>query len=461
MKANGRRSVGWVACAVLTLLITGCATTKSTVLLDPRGDDEEVTQEDIAELSGTEMAYLTQVGDKLNVTFSVRNFREGDVAWGYRIEVGDQMEVRLTAPMGDTMDYKIDVGDLIGISFLNNWPLNSNRTVRPDGYITMPEVGDVKAAGLTANELNQTLTNLYGKTGIIEGEPRITVNVDFANPDRLENMSRDVVVRPDGAIRVPGLKGDVQIAGLTVDEASKAIQDQAAAVLRNEPEVALVVFPFINNALTGMNGLYTVRPDGRISVPKLGDVQVAGYSVEEIRKDLNDQASEVIFNEVDTSVDLASATGSRIYVGGEVGVNGVYPLDGAPTALQAIMMAAGPNNNSRLNSVLVIRRNPNGKPYVFKTNLAKALQGHTENDIPLRAFDVVYVPKKIISKANLFVEQYIEEIVPFDNSLGVTGTYYMNEQNINTKSRSKSFNSGVTLLPSAGVNVPLGGVINP
>ncbi len=461
MKATGMKNHMWVVCAALTLLLAGCATTKSTVLLDPRGEDEEVTQEDIAELSGTEMAYLTQVGDKLNVVFAVQNYREGDVPWDYRVEVGDQMEVRLTAPMGDTMDYKIDVGDLIGISFLNNWPLNSNRTVRPDGYITMPEVGDVKAAGLTANELNQKLTSLYSKTGIIEGEPRITVNVDFANPDRLENMSRDVVVRPDGAIRIPGLKDDVLIAGLTVDEASKAIQQQAAAVLRNEPEVTLVVFPFINNALTGMNGLYTVRPDGRISVPKLGDVQVAGYSVEEIRKDLNDMASEVIFNKVETSVDLASATGSRIYVGGEVGVNGVYPLDGAPTALQAIMMAAGPNNNSRLNSVLVIRRNPNGKPYVFKTNLAKALQGHMENDIPLRAFDVVYVPKKIISKANLFVEQYIEEIVPFDNSLGVTGTYYMNEQNINTKGKSKSFNSGVTLLPSGGANIPIGGVINP
>lgn len=461
MNAKGMRNHMWVVCAALTLLLAGCATTESTVLLDPRGEDEEVTQEDIAELSGTEMAYLTQVGDKLNIVFAVQNYREGDVPWDYRIEVGDQMEVRLTAPMGDTMDYKIDVGDLIGISFLNNWPLNSNRTVRPDGFITMPEVGDVKAAGLTANELNQKLTSLYSKTGIIEGEPRITVNVDFANPDRLENMSRDVVVRPDGAIRIPGLKDDVLIAGLTVDEASKAIQQQAAAVLRNEPEVALVVFPFINNALTGMNGLYTVRPDGRISVPKLGDVQVAGYSVEEIRKDLNDMASEVIFNKVETSVDLASATGSRIYVGGEVGVNGVYPLDGAPTALQAIMMAAGPNNNSRLNSVLVIRRNPNGKPYVFKTNLAKALQGHMENDIPLRAFDVVYVPKKIISKANLFVEQYIEEIVPFDNSLGVTGTYYMNEQNINTKGKSKSFNSGVTLLPSGGANIPIGGVINP
>ena len=461
MKATGLTRYGWVACAVLTLLIAGCASTKSTILVDPRGDDQEVTQEDIAEMSGADTAYLTQVGDKLNIMFGVHNYREGEVPWDYRIEIGDQMEVRLTAPLGDRMDYKIDVGDLIGISFLNNWPLNSNRTVRPDGFITMPEVGDVKAAGLTATELNRKLTSLYAKTGIIEGDPRITVNVDFSNPDRLENMSRDVVVRPDGAIRIPGVEGDVHIAGLTVDEASKAIEAEAAKVLRNNPKVALIVFPYINNALANMNGVFTVRPDGRISVPKLGDVQVAGYSVEEIRKELNDEASEIIFNKVEVSVDLASATGSRIYVGGEVGVNGVYPLDGAPTALQAIMMAAGPNNNSRLNSVLVIRRNPNGKPYVFKTNLAKALQGHMENDIPLRAFDVVYVPKKIVSKANLFVQQYIDDIVPFDNSLGVTGTYYMNEQKINTKGKSKSFNSGVTLLPSSGTTIPIGGVVNP
>lgn len=463
MKANGLGRIGWVAGVVLTLLAASCTTTKRTVLVDPRGEDQEVTQEEIAQLSGSDMAYLMQVGDKLNVTFRVRDYREGEIPWDYRIEVGDQMEVRLTSHMNDNGDYKIDVGDLIGISFLNNWPLNSNRTVRPDGYITMPEVGDVKAAGLTALELNRKLTQLYAKTGIIEGEPRITVNVDFSNPDRLENMSRDVVVRPDGAIRIPGLQTDVHIAGLTVADAGEAVKKEAAKVLKNPPEVSLVVFPAINNALTGLNGVYTVRPDGRISVPKLGDVQVAGYSVEETRKTLNDIASQIIFNNVDTAVDLVSATGSRIYVGGEVGVNGVYPLDGSPTVLQAIMMAAGPNNNSRLNSVLVIRRNPNGKPFVFKTNLAKALQGHMENDIPLRAFDVVYVPKKAISKANLFVEQYIEEIVPFDNNLGVTGTYYLNKQKIDTKSKNNNFSSGVTLIPGAGglANTPLGAVVSP
>ena len=459
MKANGTRRLGWVACALLAMMAAGCATTDSTVLLDPAGTDEEVTQEEIAELSGMDNSYLVQVGDKLTVSFRVRDYREGEIPKDYRLEIGDQMEVRLTAPMGDTADYKIDVGDLIGISFLNNWPLNSNRTVRPDGYITMPEVGDVKAAGMTAVELNRKLTNLYAKTGIIEGEPRITVNVDFANPDRLESMSRDVVVRPDGAILIPSLEKDVRIAGLTVAEAGEAIKAEAAKVLRNAPEVSLVVFPFVNTALTSLTGLYTVRPDGRISIPKVGEVQVAGYSVEEIRKTIDDMAAPIIFNEVESAVDVASATGSRIYVGGEVGVNGVFPLDGAPTALQAIMMAAGPNNNSRLNSVLVIRRNPNGKPYVFKTNLIKALQGNTENDIPLRAFDVVYVPKKVISKANLFVEQYIEEIVPFDNTLGVSGTYYMNTQKIDSKSKNSNFSSGVTLIPGSAAGSIVGGVV--
>jgi protein involved in polysaccharide export with SLBB domain len=462
MKRTRRGGFEWGAAVVLILLLAaGCATTDSTIVLDPEGESQEVTPEEIEEMSGTDQPYLLQVGDKINATFRVREYRGGDVPWDYRIEIGDNMEVRLSQAMGDTEAYKIDVGDLIGISFLNNWPLNSNRTVRPDGYITMPEIGDVKAAGLSPLQLKAKLTDLYAKTGIIEGEPRITVNVDFSNPDRLENMSRDVVVRPDGAIRIPGINADVRIAGMTVQEAGEAIKAGAAKVLRNTPEVTLVVFPFINNSLTAMNGVYSVRPDGKVSVPKLGEIQAAGYSPEEVRQTIVELCKGLAFNEIEPSVDMVTTTGSRIYVGGEVKFNGVFPLDGGPTALQAILLAGGPTNNSRLNSVLVIRRNPNGKPYVFKTNIARAFQGHTENDIALRGFDVVYVPKKPIAKANLFVEQYIEEIIPFENTLGVTGTYYLNEQRIDTKSKNNNFSSGITLVPGSGLGLPFGGVLNP
>lgn len=462
-KGEGRMAwTGWLALFVAAAMLPGCARTEHTIVLDPKGDPHYITQAEIDEMSGAEDAYLLQVGDKVSLQFRLKEFREGDTPWNYRIEVGDNMEVRLTAPMGEQADsYKIDVGDLIGISFLNNWPLNSNRTVRPDGYITMPEIGDVKAAGLTPLQLRAKLTDLYARTGIIEGEPRITVNVDFANPDRLENMSRDIVVRPDGKIRIPSINTDVPIAGLTVQEAGEAIKAEAAKVLQNAPDVNLIVFPAINQSLLSMNTVATVRPDGKISIPKIGDLPAAGYSLDELRDDINTACAELAFNDVSVSADIVQATGARIYVGGEVQNNGVFPLEGAPSALQAILMAGGPTNASRLNSVLVIRRNPNGKPYVFKTNLANVLKGQTENDIMLRGFDVVYVPKKLISRANLFVEQYIEEIVPFENSLGVTGTYYMNEQKIRSKSKNNNFSSGVTYIPNAGGAVLPGAIVNP
>src|SRR5690606_38203208 len=97
---------------------------------------------------------------------------------------------------------------------------NAVRTVREDGMITMPEVGDVKAAGLTPSGLQSVLTQRFIDTGIIQGDPKVTVNVDFSNLDRLESMSRDITVRGDGKIRLPMFEEDVMVAGLTVGEAS-------------------------------------------------------------------------------------------------------------------------------------------------------------------------------------------------------------------------------------------------
>lgn len=424
---------------------TGCASDGITVI-DPQGKKRDVTPEEVTDMAGA-MPYLLQVGDELDFAFRVKSFSEGEAPWDYRIEVGDSMEIRLSPKFTDRESYKIDVGDVIGISFLSNWPLNAIRTVREDGMITMPEVGDVQAAGLTPGGLQSVLTDRYIATGIIQGDPKVTVNVDFSNLDRLESMSRDITVRGDGKIRLPMFEEDVTVAGLTVGEASKAVAAEAAKVFKNEPVATLVLFPGLNAALTTMDARVEIRPDGQAYLPRLGEIQAAGYSVDEVAKNVTALVEEHTFNPVQVYARLARATGSRIYVGGEVAMPGVYPLAASPTALQAVIMAHGATNTSRLNNVIVMRRNPEGKPYVFRTNLARALkQGATENDITLQAFDVVYVPKKNISKVNLFVEQYIDDVVPFDNSLGVSGTYYMNEQKVDSKSRNRSV--GVTLVPS-------------
>ena len=438
------------AVAVLVLVVPGCATTGRSgdgiIMIGESGDNRPVTPEEIDEMCGAERPYYLQVGDVVNVDFAIRAMRSNEVPWDYKIEVGDSMEVRLTARRAEPGEYKLDVGDVIGVSFLDNWQLNVTRTVRPDGMITAPEVGDVQARGLTALQLRDALKEVYAASGIIEGEPRLTVNVDFVNLDPYEAMSRDVIVRPDGAISLPGIEETMRIAGLSVAEAAALIETAAAKELMNRPQAALVLFPAVDTSvLSNMSGAVQVRPDGNISVTRLGDIQAAGYSIDELRHTVGQRCEGLIHNPVEVSADLLKATGGRIYVGGEVNLPGVYPLEGAPSALQAVLMANGFKDTSRLNNVIVLRRNPNGKPFVFNTNLRVALtKGHTDNDILLRPFDTVYVPKKTVSKLNLYIEQYIEEIVPFDNNLGVSANYYMNEQQVDSKSKNINFSTGIT-----------------
>jgi protein involved in polysaccharide export with SLBB domain len=450
------RSTSGIVTALFLTVVCGCQTSSGIRVIDPKGETRELTPEEVVEMTGEgEEPYLLQVGDEIQLLFNVRNIQKDEAAWDYKLEVGDNMEVRLSSDTTAPGTYVIDYGDVIGISFLNNWPMNMNRTVRPDGKISATEIGDVQAAGLTIKQLEDRLTDLYEKTGIIQGDPQISVNVDFANVDRLESISRDVTVRPNGAISLPMLENEVKIAGLTVAEASKAIADEAAKVLKNPPTVGLVVFPNINTVLSGMNTVAKVRTDGRISVPRIGfELQAAGYCVDELGDMLEEACRGIIFNPVDVSVDVVQATGARIYVGGEVGAPGVYPLDSCPTALQALIMARGPANSGRLNSVIVVRRNPDGKPYVFKTNLRAALsKGYTDNDIPLKAFDIVFVPEKLVVRANIFVERYIDRIVPFDNTLGVSGTYYLNEQRVNSKSRNIGATAVFTPLQTGNIVV--------
>ena len=450
MKAHSLAALGCCLLFVAALVGAGCATTGASgdgiIMIGEHGENKPVSAEEIDALSGVDRPYYLQVGDVVNVDFNIHTLEAGETPWDYRIEVGDSMEVRLSPAHTDPGAYRLDTGDIVGISFLDNWQLNVTRTVRPDGMLTAPEVGDVRAKGRTANELRDALKAAYDASGIVEGEPRITVNVDFVNLDRFEDMSRDVVVRPDGAIRLPRIKNDMRLSGLTIAEATDVIQKEAAQVLENEPQVSLIIFPAVDTTLlSDMSGAVQVRPDGRITIARLGELQAAGYSVDELRYTIEEAARGIVHNPIDPSVDLLKATGGRIYVGGEVGMPGVYPLEGAPSALQAALAAQGFNDRSRLNDVIVLRRNPNGKPYVFKTNLRVALsRGHTDNDILLRPFDVVYVPKKTIIKLNLFVEQYIEDMVPFDNSLGVNAQYYMNTQNVSSKSKTFNFSTGIT-----------------
>ena len=144
MKLAVLRSISGILAVSFLALVCGCQTSTGIRVIDPKGETRELTPEEVDEMTGGTEPYLLQVGDQVQLTFNVRNIQEDEAPWDYKLEVGDNMEVRLSSDTTDPGTYVIDYGDVIGISFLNNWPLNMNRTVRPDGKISATEIGDVQ-----------------------------------------------------------------------------------------------------------------------------------------------------------------------------------------------------------------------------------------------------------------------------------------------------------------------------
>ena len=111
----------------------------------------------------------------------------------------------------------------------------------------------------------------------------------------------------------------------------------------------------------------------------------------------------------------------KIYVDGEVYKPGMFPILGNLTALQAISQAGGLKETAYASDVIIIRRGAGNRPMTFPVSLDKALDGtDTSQDISLAPFDIVYVPRSIISNVNVWVDQYIRRMVPIPISFQYT-----------------------------------------
>lgn len=173
---------------------------------------------------------------------------------------------------------------------------------------------------------------------------------------------------------------------------------------------------------TNLDEQVTVRPDGRISLQLVPEILAEGKAPSELARELSDVYGKVL-RDPKVAVILREFAGMKVYVGGEVYTPRMISLTGPLTALQAVQSAGGFNEKARRSSVIIVSRSAENLPVARRVNLAQVLAGDPNGDDPLlRPFDVVYVPKTFIAKANLFVEQYIEEIIPGNLSAGFSYT---------------------------------------
>jgi len=161
-----------------------------------------------------------------------------------------------------------------------------------------------------------------------------------------------------------------------------------------------------------------VRPDGKVTMRLIGDIQAAGLTPRQFAASL-DRAYLSELRSPDAAVHLKSTPSRKIFVQGQVSKPGSFALEPGMTALQAVSEAGGVTPEAARNAVL-IRRDVCGQPHGVKVDISNA-QGKvgTGEDVALMPRDILVVPRSKIANIDLFVKQYMQDILPIPPYLAI------------------------------------------
>lgn len=183
------------------------------------------------------------------------------------------------------------------------------------------------------------------------------------------------------ALLVSAAEGPSAVAqpGEVADEPSNAytigIQDNLKVSVYGEPELSLSV---------------PVRPDGRISLPLIQDVLVAGLTPREAAAEIRDRLQELI-KDPEVTVIVTAINSFPVYVLGEVTSQGVYQFQ-RPTRLFQALATAGGLNDFASGKVIVVRAKSDGSEMRFEVDYEDFVKGRDDARNPfLRPGDTILV----------------------------------------------------------------------
>ena len=135
-----------------------------------------------------------------------------------------------------------------------------------------------------------------------------------------------------------------------------------------------------------------VRPDGFITLPLVGDVQVGGRTVDKISAEIAARATKFYTEAPVISVEVAELHSYRIYVLGEVSRPGEFAPKAQVTVLQALALAGGFTRFAAPDRIVILRRDQNGErriPFVY-TQVVE--EGDLRENLPLQTNDTLVIP---------------------------------------------------------------------
>lgn len=155
------------------------------------------------------------------------------------------------------------------------------------------------------------------------------------------------------------------------------------------PEDMLQITVWKNESLSRA---LAVRPDGKISLPLLHDVQAAGLTPMQLQEKLAIALGEFMPNP-EVSVTVSDVRSYRISVLGEVQKPGVLQLKSDTTVLEAIALAGGFRDFASPSKIMILRKNGDGQTQKIPFNYNRVVKDNRgEGNVTLKSGDVVVVP---------------------------------------------------------------------
>jgi polysaccharide export outer membrane protein len=136
----------------------------------------------------------------------------------------------------------------------------------------------------------------------------------------------------------------------------------------------------------------TVRSDGKISLPLIGDMQAAGRTPPQLEVDITDKLKNYITNP-QVAVIVQEIRSLKYNILGQVGKPGAYPLLAGTTIGDAIATAGGLKDFAKKKGIYILRPNSAGGESRYEFNYDDFLKGkNTKQNILLKSHDTIVVP---------------------------------------------------------------------
>ena len=154
-------------------------------------------------------------------------------------------------------------------------------------------------------------------------------------------------------------------------------QDVLAINVWKEPEISRAV---------------PVRPDGKISLPLVGDIVASGLTPMQLEKEISEDLKAYIANP-EVTVIVQAVNSRKFNIVGEIAKPGTYPLTEQMTVLDAIAQAGGPRDFAKVKKIYVLRQLKGGERLRIPFNYKDIIRGRNfHQNVELQPGDTIVVP---------------------------------------------------------------------